>query len=87
MEDVENFEKNFAFPEVEEPLYRIRTKLSIAEFSDVNKPLRVGLRYLHRAWSAAVDGYPLEAQKCRERGMSEVKKAKALLEKYLAEQR
>jgi hypothetical protein len=81
--DVEDFEKCIAIPEVEKPLYDNRPGMGVAEFSKINKPLRVGLRHLHRAWSAAVDGFPKEAKRARDLGMSEIKEARLLLDESL----
>jgi hypothetical protein len=81
--DVEDFEKSIAIPEVEEPLYDNRSTMSVAEFSKINKPLRVGLRYLHRAWSASVDGYGEEARRMQELGRKEIEEARRLLDEFL----
>jgi hypothetical protein len=81
--EIEDFEKKVAVPEIEKPLYDNRSNMSVAEFSKINKPLRVGLRHLHRAWSAAVDGFPKEAKRARDLGMSEIKEARLLLDESL----
>jgi len=76
---VEDYEKKVK-AEVEVPLYDKRNKMSVERFSEVNKPLRRGLRHLYRAWSASVDGFPEEAREMKALGVSEIEEAKKLLE-------
>ena len=76
----EKFEKRVN-KELEVPLYERRKRFSVAEFAKINKPMRIGLRHVHRAWSASVDGFIEEAKKMKELSIEEIKEAK----KHLAE--